>query len=262
MQPGRVHPGKGQSPSKCQVTGNGAERRISVSSWNYAAFPLHSIPLQSPLSCRRPRAGPFPAVAGTRSPIYGYGSIAQTTLPRGTSLRLRSGEGIEMSPRGAWRGAADGARNPWERRRAGRLGSAAPITTLPADPFPVPLNFAISRSRPGPSGSRSGRIPRRSAGPAGCPSHQNPVSIFICPIFHEPFLLMEAHQRRSSKLADFKGTRTRRPEPPGLSLPCHLPDPLRSPAQPPNPGLRPRSRPAPTFLPSRHSSEAAVFSRL
>lgn len=104
VQPGRVHPGKGQSPSKCQKqpqpTGNGVERRVPVAGWNYAAFPLHSVPLQSPLSRRRPRAGPFPAVTGTRSSIFRYGSIAQTVPPRGSSRRLRSGEGIEMSPEG------------------------------------------------------------------------------------------------------------------------------------------------------------------
>lgn len=116
------------------------------------------------------------------------------------------------------------------------MGSAAPRAPLPADPFPgVPLNFALSRGRPGPSGSWSGRIPRRSAGPAGRPSHQNPVSIFICPIFHEPFLLMEAHKRRSSKLTDFKGTRTRRPEPLGLGSPCRPPGPDTEPRAAPHP---------------------------
>lgn len=50
-------------------------------------------------------------------------------------------------------------------------------------------------------------VPRRRAGPAERLSHQNSVSIFICPIFHQPFLLMAARKRRSSELVDFKGTK-------------------------------------------------------
>lgn len=109
---------------------------------------------------------------------------------------------------------ANGAGDP--PGTGGRRSPVAPFRENPLK-FVPPLN--CSRRRRGRGAAAL--VPVSARFQPESRSGGEPSTLELCfhihmPYFHKPLLLMEAHKLRSSKLADFKGTREWRSAPPAM----------------------------------------------